>query len=107
MNTKLLLQGPREDTGFMSAVNPGVRMAERIYNFCKKYHAKTQVMVSGIRKPAGRSHLLLTFLAFSNALAQFIGATLRSGRCVRVTWQPASHSCTTWSLQLSLADVSV
>ncbi|CAL5225633.1 g8489 [Coccomyxa viridis] len=45
-------KGPREDTGFMSAVNPGVRMAERIYNFCKKYHAKTQVMVSGIRKPA-------------------------------------------------------
>ena len=30
-------------------------MAERIYNFCKKYHAKTQVMVSGIRKPAGKN----------------------------------------------------
>ena len=37
----------------MSAVNPGVRMAERIYNFCKKYHPKTNVMVSGVRKPAG------------------------------------------------------
>ena len=37
----------------MSGVNPGVRMAERIYNFCKKYHAKTNVMVSGVRKPAG------------------------------------------------------
>ena len=49
-----LTQGPREDTGFMSAVNPGVRMAERIYNFCKKYHPKTNVMVSGIRKPAGK-----------------------------------------------------
>lgn len=48
------MQGPREDTGFMSAVNPGVRMAERIYNFCKKYHPKTNVMVSGIRKPAGK-----------------------------------------------------
>ena len=47
------LQGPREDTGFMSGVNPGVRMAERIYNFCKKYHPKTNVMVSGVRKPAG------------------------------------------------------
>ena len=37
----------------MSGVNPGVRMAERIYNFCKKYHPKTNVMVSGVRKPAG------------------------------------------------------
>jgi len=49
----VLLQGPREDSGFLSAVNPGVRMAERIYNFCKKFHPKTNVMVSGVRKPAG------------------------------------------------------
>jgi hypothetical protein len=50
-----LMQGPREDTGFLSGINPGVRMAERIYNFCKKYHPKTNVMVSGIRKPAGKA----------------------------------------------------
>lgn len=31
-------------------------MAERIYNFCKKYHPKTNVMVSGVRKPKG-AHL--------------------------------------------------
>ena len=54
-----LMQGPREDSGFMSGVNPGVRMAERIYNFCKKYHPKTNVMVSGIRKPAGKASCLV------------------------------------------------
>ncbi|CAL8466910.1 g6446 [Coccomyxa elongata] len=42
-------KGPREDSGFLSKVNPGVRMAARMYNYCQKYHPKTKVMVSGIR----------------------------------------------------------
>ncbi len=59
-------------------------MAERIYNFCKKYHEKTQVMVSGIRKPAGKSPVLLSVPLLSDALALYIGATLRSGMCLEV-----------------------
>ena len=47
------LQGPREDSGFLSDVNPGVRMAARMYNYCQKYHPKTKVMVSGLRKAEG------------------------------------------------------
>ncbi|KAK9916495.1 hypothetical protein WJX75_003327 [Coccomyxa subellipsoidea] len=43
-------KGPREDSGFLSDVNPGVRMAARMYNYCQKYHPKTKVMVSGLRK---------------------------------------------------------
>ena len=49
-------KGPREDAGFLSAVNPGVRMAARIYTYCQKYHPKTKVMVSGIRKATGAVH---------------------------------------------------
>lgn len=47
------MQGPREDSGFLSEVNPGVRMAARMYNYCQKYHPKTKVMVSGIRSTKG------------------------------------------------------
>ena len=42
----------------MTDVNPGVRMAARIYNYCAKYHSKTKVMVSGIRKAQGVSATL-------------------------------------------------
>lgn len=47
------VQGPREDTGFMSDINPGIAMVERIYNLCHQAYPKTKVMVSGIRKPEG------------------------------------------------------
>lgn len=47
------VQGPREDTGFMSDTNPGIAMVERIYNLCHQAYPKTKVMVSGIRKPEG------------------------------------------------------
>ena len=47
------VQGPREDTGFMSDTNPGIAMVERIFNLCHQAYPKTKVMVSGIRKPEG------------------------------------------------------
>ena len=64
------MQGPREDTGFINDVNPGVRMAARIYNYCAKYHSKTKVMVSGIRKAQGASWHWLPSLCTSQPLAR-------------------------------------
>lgn len=46
-------QGPREDSGFSSAVDPGVRLASQLYTYCKKYHPKTQIMASGLRTKDG------------------------------------------------------
>ena len=56
------MQGPREDTGFKSDANPGIAMVERIYNLCHQAYPKTQVMVSGIRKPEGARHRSATSL---------------------------------------------
>ena len=50
-------QGPREDSGFSSDVNPGIQLVERIYNYCAKLHPKTKVMVSGIRRKEGGAPL--------------------------------------------------
>jgi len=49
-----VLQGPREDSGFHSAVDPGVRLASQIYTYCKKFHPRTQVMASGLRTKDGK-----------------------------------------------------
>lgn len=49
----LLLQGPREDSGFSSGVDPGVRLASQLYTYIKKFHPKTQVMASGLRTKDG------------------------------------------------------
>jgi hypothetical protein len=50
-----LLQGPREDSGFSSAIDPGQRLASQVYTYCKKFHPKTQVMASGLRTKEGGS----------------------------------------------------
>jgi hypothetical protein len=49
----LHIQGPREDTGFSSSVDTGVRLASQLFTYCKKYHPKTQVMASGLRTKKG------------------------------------------------------
>ena len=67
-----VIQGPREDSGFLSDVNPGVRMAARMYNYCQKYHPKTKVMVSGLRKAKGGA-ISVTPLA-SNSLCHMAGS---------------------------------
>lgn len=46
-------QGPREDSGFSSSVDTGVRLASQLYTYCKKYHPKTQIMASGLRTKDG------------------------------------------------------
>lgn len=46
-------QGPREDSGFSSAVDPGLQLASQLYTYCKKFHPKTQVMASGLRSKSG------------------------------------------------------
>lgn len=53
----LLLQGPREDSGFSSGVDPGVRLASQLYTYIKKFHPKTQVMASGLRTKDGEQEL--------------------------------------------------
>lgn len=46
-------KGPRSDGGSLfDDDNPGVQLAERIYNYCRKYHPKTKVMVAGLRNKA-------------------------------------------------------
>jgi len=46
-------RGPRSDGGSLfDNDNPGVQLAERIYNYCAKYHPKTKVMVAGFRSKA-------------------------------------------------------
>jgi transaldolase len=42
-------KGPREDTGYRSAVNPGVELSKRIWAYCRIRHPASLVMVSGIR----------------------------------------------------------
>jgi len=54
-----VMQGPREDSGFLSRVSPGVAMAKKIYEYCKKFHPKTNVMVSGVRRATGDPVLLI------------------------------------------------
>ena len=65
-------KGPREDAGFLSAVNPGVRMAARIYTYCQKYHPKTKVMVSGIRKSTGAHAITLPATFLGDALCSTV-----------------------------------
>lgn len=48
-----VVQGPREDSGFSSAVDPGQRLASQVYTYVKKFHPKTQVMASGLRTKDG------------------------------------------------------
>ncbi len=45
--------GPREDSGYSSAVNPGLLVTQRLYNYCQKYHSKTKVMAAGLRNKQG------------------------------------------------------
>lgn len=42
-------QGPREDAGFRSAVDPGLRLTASLYNYVKKHHPRSKVMASGLR----------------------------------------------------------
>jgi hypothetical protein len=49
-----IAQGPREDSGFSSSVDTGVRLASQLFTYCKKYHPKTQVMASGLRTKGGK-----------------------------------------------------
>lgn len=57
-NSLFCKQGPRQDGGSLfDNDNPGVQLAERIYNYCGKYHPKTKVMVAGFRNKAGESNL--------------------------------------------------
>lgn len=50
------MQGPREDSGgFDVGDNPGIKLVERIYNYCQKLYPKTKVMVSGVRRKEGKT----------------------------------------------------
>ena len=53
------MQGPREDSGYSSDINPGIQLVERIFNYCSKLHSKTRVMVSGIRRKQGLHHVVI------------------------------------------------
>ncbi|KAI8471274.1 MAG: hypothetical protein J3K34DRAFT_458401 [Monoraphidium minutum] len=44
--------GPREDSGFSSRVDPGVQLVRRLYGYAKARHPKSQIMASGIRSKA-------------------------------------------------------
>jgi hypothetical protein len=46
-------QGPREDSGFASRVDPGLQLVRRLYGYVKARHPKTQIMASGIRTKDG------------------------------------------------------
>lgn len=62
-NSLVCKQGPRQDGGSLfDNDNPGVQLAERIYNYCGKYHPKTKVMVAGFRNKAGKSSLSFSVL---------------------------------------------
>lgn len=49
------LQGPREDSGARSSVDPGVRLVKQLYSYAKAYHPKTKIMASGIRTRDGEA----------------------------------------------------
>lgn len=51
-------QGPREDSGARSTVDPGVRLVKQLYSYAKAYHPKTRIMASGIRTRDGEAHTL-------------------------------------------------
>lgn len=46
------LQGPRQDAGLVSDVDPGVVLMKKIYMYLKKYHPGSQLMASGLRSKA-------------------------------------------------------
>lgn len=41
--------GPREDSGCISTVDPGVSLVEQMYNYVKQYHPSTRIMATAIR----------------------------------------------------------
>jgi transaldolase len=86
-------QGPREDTGFLSDVNPGVSMAARIYSYCAKYHPKTKVMVSGIRKATGAALCLFVCGLFQDWLG-----SRPARRCLFYAWPPETDRGAGWTL---------
>lgn len=49
----MCLQGPREDTGFTSSVDPGILLAKQLYDYVKTYHPESQIMASGLRTKEG------------------------------------------------------
>jgi hypothetical protein len=57
-------KGPREDSGVTNTTNPGIRLTERIYNYCQQFYPKTRVMVSGIRKKDGMTPTSQPHLSF-------------------------------------------
>ena len=46
------MQGPRQDSGLVSDVDPGVRLMIKVYNYVKKFHPDVQLMASGVRSKA-------------------------------------------------------
>lgn len=64
--------GPREDSGFSSGVDTGIRLASELYGYIKKFHPKTQVMASGLRTAddalalSGCDYLVLTAKVMSD-----------------------------------------
>ena len=47
------MQGPREDSGFGSRMNPGIALVEKIYSYVERYHSASRVMATGIRHKSG------------------------------------------------------
>ena len=49
--------GPREDSGCVSAVDPGLALVTEMYNYIKQYHPRTRIMATAIRTAADATAL--------------------------------------------------
>ena len=59
VETRLLLQGPRQDAGMLGpGDNPGISLVQRIYNYVQQTtKGASKVMVSGVRSIEGDARL--------------------------------------------------
>ena len=53
------VQGPREDSGSGSRVNPGIALVERIYSYVERFFPNSAIMATGIRHKSGAPPFLL------------------------------------------------
>jgi len=68
--------GPREDAGYKSSVDPGVKLMAKVYNYVKSNHPKTQLMASGIREKAQAIQLAgLDYMVISPQLMKVLQET--------------------------------
>lgn len=83
-------QGPRQDAGLVSDVDPGVKLMAKIYNYVKKYHPDVQLMASGIRTK--KQALALAGLDYLVASPQARKTLLGPGFLQHLLWMPVLFS---------------